>query len=360
MARASVLAIVAATACLATTVSARADTCAALGERLASLDRGAEDFWNNGLRGTQAAIERQRAALARAVSEARKAGCQGGLLFKPSNPSGRCDVFVAAIEQIDESLQRLEARRDVFADDPYAAERQRSLIIREMATNGCSDRGAAQAGNRRRAGLFRSLFGGRRVFGDTERAGIHATGTYRTMCVRACDGYYFPISFRASPASFGRDEDACRARCPGTDVGLYVYRNPGEAAEQMVSLAGEPYAALPNAFRFRHAYDRACACPPVPAGETTPIATAGHPSLPARPVGTAGPVPMANDAPSGSIAAVPVPRPRDSGADDPETTANRAGGFAPLGGSPGPDQRSPTATGRDGRPIRVVGPPGPM
>ena len=30
-------------------------------------------------------------------------------------------------------------------------------------------------------------------------------GSYRTMCVRTCDGAYFPISSQASPMGFQRD-----------------------------------------------------------------------------------------------------------------------------------------------------------
>ena len=34
-------------------------------------------------------------------------------------------------------------------------------------------------------------------------------GTYRTLCVRTCDGYYFPISFKVTRAKFNTDSIAC-------------------------------------------------------------------------------------------------------------------------------------------------------
>ncbi len=40
-------------------------------------------------------------------------------------------------------------------------------------------------------------------------------GPYRTMCVRTCDGAFFPITSNATPADFGRDAASCAARCPG-------------------------------------------------------------------------------------------------------------------------------------------------
>jgi hypothetical protein len=93
-----------------------------------------------------------------------------------------------------------------------------------------------------------------------------AGGTYRTICVRTCDGGYFPLSFATVPASFPDEEKACKAQCPGAEANLYVYHNPGETMNQAVSLTGQPYTALPNAFRFRTEYNPSCSCKP--AGET--------------------------------------------------------------------------------------------
>ncbi len=35
-------------------------------------------------------------------------------------------------------------------------------------------------------------------------------GGYRTLCVRLCDGFYFPISAAAQPGEFARDEETCQ------------------------------------------------------------------------------------------------------------------------------------------------------
>jgi hypothetical protein len=88
-------------------------------------------------------------------------------------------------------------------------------------------------------------------------------GTYRTVCVRTCDGYFFPISFATTPDRFGADEAACRSRC-SSSARLYVYPNPGAEPEQMVNLAGQPYSALKSAFLFRTSYDAGCTCKPHP------------------------------------------------------------------------------------------------
>lgn len=95
-----------------------------------------------------------------------------------------------------------------------------------------------------------------------ERTGFNH-GSYRTVCVRLCDGYFFPISFATTPESFGRDSAACSARC-NSPARLYVYPNPGGEPEQMIGLDGKPYSALKSAFLFRTSYDATCTCKPQP------------------------------------------------------------------------------------------------
>src|SRR6202000_3207514 len=86
------------------------------------------------------------------------------------------------------------------------------------------------------------------------------SGTYRTVCVRSCDGGYFPVSFATTPARFPDDEKTCKALCPATEASLYAYRNPGEDMNQAVSISGQPYSASPNAFKFRQEFNPTCSC----------------------------------------------------------------------------------------------------
>jgi Protein of unknown function (DUF2865) len=87
--------------------------------------------------------------------------------------------------------------------------------------------------------------------------------TYRTLCVRLCDGYYWPISFATHEAHFGRDNEACKKSC-SAPVALYYHPNPGGTPEEMVSLAGVPYKTLGTAFLYRASYDASCKCRPHP------------------------------------------------------------------------------------------------
>ncbi|MER0237128.1 DUF2865 domain-containing protein [Fulvimarina sp. MAC8] len=76
--------------------------------------------------------------------------------------------------------------------------------------------------------------------------------TYRTLCVRKADGYFFPVSFSTTQDYFDRDLESCEARCPGADVDLYFHRVLREEAENMVSHStGENYTALETAFTYK-------------------------------------------------------------------------------------------------------------
>lgn len=86
---------------------------------------------------------------------------------------------------------------------------------------------------------------------------------YRTVCVRLCDGYYFPISTSTSPDTFERDEAACSKSC-SSPAKLFVYRNRDGSPEEMVDRDGHPYLGLSSAFQYRATYDTSCTCKPQP------------------------------------------------------------------------------------------------
>jgi hypothetical protein len=114
-------------------------------------------------------------------------------------------------------------------------------------------------------GLFETIFGGGNDnpegplppgMVDTQIGG----GGYRTLCVRTCDGYYFPISFSTSQSHFADDEQTCQRLCPATEAVLYNHRNPGEDVAQAVNSSGRVYKDLVNAFRYRREYVASCSC----------------------------------------------------------------------------------------------------
>lgn len=83
---------------------------------------------------------------------------------------------------------------------------------------------------------------------------------HRAVCVRLCDGAFFPMTSSPRPGVSLGQEEMCQMQCPGAEVALYRMRD--DQIENAVSADGRPYTALPNALRFRQRFDAACTCRP--------------------------------------------------------------------------------------------------
>ena len=166
---------------------------------------------------------------------------------------------------VDLSTQVEEGRRRIA--DLEAQQRQLSSgrsyqddIVRELARNNC---GPAYEQQARRHDNDDSS-----IWNDEESSGGGMGGsfgslpyaTYRTVCVRLCDGYYFPISFSTLPNHFERDAEACSSKC-AAPAELYYYQNPGGSPDQMsAARTNELYTQLKSAFRYRKEYVQGCSC----------------------------------------------------------------------------------------------------
>lgn len=96
-------------------------------------------------------------------------------------------------------------------------------------------------------------------WGGEEGARLERGGTYRTLCVRLCDGFYFPISGAATLGSLSRDADACSASC-GAEARLFYHPSVGGDVETMVDVTGMAYSSLRNAFKYRKTLVEGCRC----------------------------------------------------------------------------------------------------
>lgn len=167
-------------------------------------------------------------------------------------------------------------------------------------------------------------------------------GPYRTLCVRLCDGFYFPISEGTTRGRFDADAGLCRARCPGAETRLFAHR-PGEDADTAAAAddGAEAYADLPNALVYRERLVPGCGC-----GEVDRVAL-WHAEVEAsgnrRRVG-----------PSPSAVSLPLPDERPEPDEDPETLANARMDFRPVPVEP--TAAMADAAARTSRTIRIVGP----
>lgn len=232
--------------------------CQRLEAQLTSLDRGNTDPARaDQIRRAEDASNRQQAELDRMVAQSRRMGCESGGFFSIfSSPPAQCGPLSGQIQQARSNLERAQNQLEqLYGGTTERAAQRRSLLV-ALSDNGCGPQ-YRQAAVQQGGGFLERLFtpGGGPLSSPSDQ-----TGTFRTICVRTCDGYYFPISFQASASRFGDDERTCQRMCPAAEVQLYTYRNPGEEVTQAVSLSGAPYSALPNAFRYRTAVDKACSC----------------------------------------------------------------------------------------------------
>lgn len=178
------------------------------------------------------------------------------LFTKSFRNTPQCKELARQVDVAKRRLGELEAQRQEamgstgrsFKDD----------IIRELARNNCGANYVDQARRRDGGGMWQD----EETLGNSTWTphGNSGVATYRTLCVRLCDGYYFPVSFSTLPSHFAQDAEACTSRC-AAPTELYYYPNPGGAVDQSVALTTqEPYTKLRVAFRYRKEYVNGCSC----------------------------------------------------------------------------------------------------
>src|SRR3982075_2214041 len=245
--------------------------CPRLEAQLATIDRGGgsgDPAKDEQMRRYQEAATKQQGELDRVTSQAKRMGCDSSGFFSLfSGQSAQCgpvnnqiQQMRANLEQITTSLERLRGGGLGGAD----RENQRRSVLLALAQNNCGPQyanAARDANAGRGPGNFLENLFGNNTYPSAPSADLGPqSGTYRTVCVRTCDGGYFPISFATYPARFPDDEKTCKALCPAAEATLFTYRNPGEDINQAVSINGQPYSASPNAFRYRQEFNPSCSC----------------------------------------------------------------------------------------------------
>jgi hypothetical protein len=91
-------------------------------------------------------------------------------------------------------------------------------------------------------------------------------GKFKTVCVRMCDGFYFPISNSTSKKGFYRDQMRCRSAC-GDDARLFHLPAGATDIGDANDNNGRVYNLLPVAYRYRKALTPGCQCRQAPWSE---------------------------------------------------------------------------------------------
>jgi Protein of unknown function (DUF2865) len=202
-------------------------------------------------------IRQNERAAGQAQGQLERGECYEYFLF--SKTLRRTPQCIQAAGQLDTAKRRLSElsilRQQAESSSGHSYQDD---IIRELARNGCGAQYVQEA--RKRDGG--SIFGGSED--DAPRSennfGSLPFATYRTVCVRLCDGFFFPVSFSTLPNHFGRDADQCQSRC-AAPVELYYHQNPGADIRQAVSVKAQtPYTSLKSAFKYTKEYVNGCSC----------------------------------------------------------------------------------------------------
>ncbi len=205
------------------------------------------------------------AGFRQAQSEADHANCYDDMfLFGRSlKRTPRCIELDGQVQKAKATLAQLKSQRDSImrGSSPRA---RHDDIVADLARNRCGEQYTREYETQRsRSSSIFSFFTSEEDPGD----GWHASqsswfgsggSAYRTLCVRQCDGFYFPVSTGAPESKFAEDEAKCHTQC-AAPAELYYHRSDQDV-EQMVSLKGVPYSQMPNAFRNRKVYIRGCSC----------------------------------------------------------------------------------------------------
>lgn len=264
--RATVAAALILAAPAAALAQAASPYCQQLEAQLASLDRGNDDPARaEQIRRAEDAVQKQQFEVDRLVAQSRRMDCERSGFFSIFREiPAQCGPLTRQVDQARAALDRLQVQLEQMQGGTTQRAAQRQSLLISLGQNNCGPQYRSAALQGQQGGFFDRLFGGGGggggLFSPAQPQQQPMGGTYRTICVRSCDGYYFPISYATTPDHFAEDAQACQRLCPASQATLYTYHNPGEDVPQAVSLDGHPYSELPTAFAYRKAISPACGC----------------------------------------------------------------------------------------------------
>lgn len=304
------------------------------------------------------AIKQQTKMLAKLEGDLRRYSCNS------DKADQACEKLENVKERMQTNLDKLSAARANLS--PSSSKFSVDQINARLNAFNCTNSSIVNASTKQNTpepkGNGRVIANGVRILGEsggrkprqrvvTLPNSSRNIGQYRTMCVRSCDGFFFPISSNTSSSSFERDELACQLMCPGTETNLFFHRSRDQESEDMISYrGGQAYTNQSYAFSYKTTSSprsEACSC----------NMSAFHAEMARRErvLRERDENEDVEDAATSGLTIVPVDR-IDRG-EDPETISNLAGNLTDE------DVQAITSVNRTGKPlkdadrkVRIVGP----
>jgi hypothetical protein len=217
---------------------------------LEQINRGGQPN-QNALASYQDAMRKQQYELERTQSYAQSIGCYNKpFLFFGSQPPAQCGGLQTQMQRMRDNISTLQAQ----ARQASSGGNREELLARYNSFCRAAD-------PRQRNTFLDRLFGSSEMPGGEpiEESGPRAGS--KAVCVRTCDGGFFPLANNSRKGGAEGLEDMCRALCPNTEARVFTSA-PSAEIDDAVGLDGQPYRALPNAFKYRTKYDPTCTCKP--------------------------------------------------------------------------------------------------
>lgn len=86
-----------------------------------------------------------------------------------------------------------------------------------------------------------------------------APANHRAVCVRACDGFYFPIAAKATESAA---QESCERLCPGSETRAFLLPSGSTSIDDAVDARrGETYAQFVARLAPEAARSKSCGCP---------------------------------------------------------------------------------------------------
>jgi hypothetical protein len=211
------------------------------------------------------AISAQKESLRKLALNMRDTGCSSGSISVVGGPNAdECSHLEAKQARMRRNLEILQGKQvSLMSQD--RSDRRRNALVAALGKNRCNEEPTlvstpGEDGSQPLVKDDPNGFETIRVPSDepdyndrqfVDLGGAALDGNFQTMCIRTCDGAYFPVSSHASPLNFGRDAQVCSMMCPGTETELYYHPLQSESSEMRSTATGRPYGELENAYRFR-------------------------------------------------------------------------------------------------------------
>lgn len=170
------------------------------------------------------AIAEQKLSIRELRQGLREAGCSGGSIFvTEAASSAECGELEDKMARMETNLAILNEKR-ISLMTGQEEDGQRQRLLAALDENRCHDQPVlvnAEPVPHEAESFATDMPDGYETirvpqsqdgYGDSQfvdLGGSATNGSYRTMCVRTCDGAYFPISSQATSLSFQRDAQVC-------------------------------------------------------------------------------------------------------------------------------------------------------